>query len=320
VVNLWSDAVCCLCVQVDDFNAATLEGDDTKDDDDDSEQGSDDDSSDSASSEDDDSSDSDSSDDEDAAIEEYFLRAQKRRWQMVLTASMIGMIHFDKYMNKAEYRVPKESGYEWVMRNLGNRTGCYNMFRMHRNVFDKLHNVLVESYGLKSTRKMSSVEALGMFLWVCGGQQAVRQVENRFTRSLKTVSRKFEKVLASVSKLAANIIRTIDPHFRSVHQRLQSPRFSPFFDKCIGAIDGTHVPEVVPTNQVVQHTERHGYTTQNVLAICDFNMRFTFVVAGWPGSVHDMRVFKDAIEKYGDKFPHPPEGIDVSYHLLFHLD
>jgi len=169
VVNLWSDAVCCLCVQVNDVNAATLEGDGTKDDDDDSEQGSDDDSSDSASSEDDDSSDSDSSDDEDAAIEEYFLRAQKRRWQMVLTASMIGMIHFDKYMNKAEYRVPKESGYEWVMRNLGNRTGCYNMFRMHRNVFDKLHNVLVESYGLKSTRKMSSVEALGMFLWICVG-------------------------------------------------------------------------------------------------------------------------------------------------------
>ena len=57
-----------------------------------------------------------------------------------------------------------------------------------------------------------------------------------------------------------------------------------------------------------------------MLAICDFNMRFTFVVAGWPGSVHDMRVFKDEIEKYGDKFPHPPEGIDVYYHLLFHLD
>ena len=62
---------------------------------------------------------------------------------------------------------------------------------------------------------------------------------------------------------------------------------------------------------VVQHTGRHGYTTQNVLAICDFDMRFTFVVAGWPGSVHDMRVFKDAIDKYGDKFPHPPQGIGL---------
>jgi len=49
-------------------------------------------------------------------------------------------------------------------------------------------------------------------------------------------------------------------------------------------------------------------------------MRFTFVVAVWLGSIHDTRVFKDAIEKYGDKFSHPPEGIDVSYNILFHLD
>jgi hypothetical protein len=61
---------------------------------------------------------------------------------------------------------------------------------------------------------------------------------------------------------------------------------------------------------VVQHTRRHRYTTQNALAVFDFDMRFTFVIAGWPGSVHDMRVFKDATDKYGDKFPHPLEGID----------
>ena len=53
-----------------------------------------------------------------------------------------------------------------------------------------------------------------------------------------------------------------------------------------------------------------------MLAICDFDMRFTFVVAGWPGSVHDMRVFNDALHKYGDKFPHPPEGKDISMELL----
>lgn len=70
----------------------------------------------------------------------------------------------------------------------------------------------------------------------------------------------------------------------------------------------THIPVVVLANQVVQHTGRKGYTSQNVLAICDFNMRFTFVVAGWHGSVHDMRVFKDAVDKYGNKFLHPPPG------------
>ena len=101
-----------------------------------------------------------------------------------------------------------------------------------------------------------------------------------------------------------------------MHKRLQAPRFSPYFDNCIGAIDGTHIAVVVPTNQVVQHTGRHGYTTQNVLVICDFDTRFTFVVAEWPGSVHDMRVFNDAHDKYADKFLHPPQGIGVLYGLF----
>jgi hypothetical protein len=121
-------------------------------------------------------------------------------------------------------------------------------------------------------------------------------------------------------KLAADIIRPKDPEFRVVHKRLQFLRFAPFFDKCIGALDKTHVKVVVPANQVVPHMGRHGYPSQNVLALCDFDMRFTFAIVGWPGLIHDMRVFKDAIDKYGDSFPHPPEGIDLSCYLLFHLD
>jgi hypothetical protein len=164
---------------------------------------------------------------------------------------------------------------------------------------------------------MSSVEALGMFLWMCGAPQSMRQVENRFVRSTETCGRKFDKVLRSVSRLAADIIRPLDPKFRIVHQRLKAPRFSLYFDNCLGAIDGTHIRVVVPTRHVVQHTGRHGYTSQNVMAICDFDMRFTVVVAGWPGSVHDMRVFKDALDKYGDKYPHPPQGTGFLYEFFF---
>ena len=53
-------------------------------------------------------------------------------------------------------------------------------------------------------------------------------------------------------------------------------------------------------------------TTQNVMACCDFDMRFTFVLAGWPGSVHDMRVFNDAMDKWSHKFLHPPSGKHLS--------
>ena len=109
-------------------------------------------------------------------------------------------------------------------------------------------------------------------------------------------------------KLVVDIMKPVDPEFRIIHPKLTNPRFHAFFNNCIGALDGTHIPCVVPTDKVVQHMCRKGTTTQNALAVCDFNIRFTFVLAGWPDSVHDMRVFIDAMTKYGDMFPHPPIG------------
>jgi len=127
------------------------------------------------------------------------------------------------------------------------------MFRMSRALFERLHDLLVSTYGLKSTHKMSSTEALGMFLWMIGPPQPVRQVHNRFKRSTETISRKFDEVLHSVYLMSVTILKPRDPEFKSVHPRLKGPRFSPFFDNCIGAIDGTHIKVVVPADKLVQH-------------------------------------------------------------------
>jgi hypothetical protein len=87
-------------------------------------------------------------------------------------AFMFGMyqygLHIDKHLNRAEYREPAMTGLAWVQRKLGDSKACYRMFRMSPNMFHKLHDVLVESYGLKSSKKSTSVEALGMFLWMVG--------------------------------------------------------------------------------------------------------------------------------------------------------
>ncbi|WVZ69578.1 hypothetical protein U9M48_018346 [Paspalum notatum var. saurae] len=211
-------------------------------------------------------------------------------------ACMFGMYYYETFMLKSHRRQPQLSGHEWVMATLNDTTACFNMFRMRRELFHDLHDLLVTKYGLTSTNKMMSVEALAM------------QVENRFQRSTETVSRKFKEVLDCVYRLAADIIKPKDPEFRTVHPRLRGARYAPFFHNCIGAIDGTHVQVIVSSAKMLQYVDRHGYASQNVMAVCDFDMRFTFAVAGWPGSVHDMRVFNDALTKYGDKFSHPPKG------------
>ncbi|XP_024312852.1 protein ALP1-like [Brachypodium distachyon] len=47
-----------------------------------------------------------------------------------------------------------------------------------------------------------------------------------------------------------------------------------------------HVPVIVPVKDAVNHVGRAGYATQNVMGVCDFDMRFISVVAGWPGKFY----------------------------------
>jgi len=45
------------------------------------------------------------------------------------------------------------------------------------------------------------------------------------------------------------------------------------------------------------------------MAACDFDLLFTFIMAGWEGAAHDTRIFLDAIRSPSANFPKPPPGI-----------
>lgn len=68
-------------------------------------------------------------------------------------------------------------------------------------------------------------------------------------------------MLECLNKMDVDTIKPKDPNFRDVHERLRDSRFSPHFDDCIGAIDGSHIPVVVPAEEIVNHVGRHGYPT-----------------------------------------------------------
>lgn len=67
----------------------------------------------------------------------------------------------------------------------------------------------------------------------------------------------------------------------------------------MGALDRTNIAMHVPAIEQKPYRNWKRYLLQNVLAICDFDMKFTYKLAKWKGSVHDGQVFNDVIEIKG---------------------
>ena len=120
------------------------------------------------------------------------------------------------------------------------------------------------------------------------------------------------QVLLACFSLSRENIKPCDPKFRGCHPKiLEDKRYYPFFKDAIGAIDGTHIKCVVKGCVKDKYIGRKGYSTQNVMAVCDWDMCFTFVLAGWEGSAHDARMFQTAISTPSMNFPHPPKGMYI---------
>ena len=60
-----------------------------------------------------------------------------------------------------------------------------------------------------------------------------------------------------------------------------------FFGNCIGALDGLHVPILVPVAEQSAWRNRKGWILQNVLIVCDFNMNFVYILPRWEGSAYN---------------------------------
>ncbi|KAL0374179.1 UNVERIFIED_CONTAM: hypothetical protein Sradi_3333600 [Sesamum radiatum] len=187
----------------------------------------------------------------------------------------------------------------------GHEIRCYQAFRLVKSVFLDLCHELTHKYDLQPTRGMSVYEEVGIFLMICAHGVDNRLMQEIFNHSGETISRHFHRVLKVVGKLANDIIRPHTEYNEGKGYHRPQHRYKPFFDDCIGAIDGTHVKARLPQGQAIPYMGRKGYATQNILAVVDFNMCFTFVWAGWEGAAHDNRIFGEAIRRLDLNFPLP---------------
>lgn len=66
------------------------------------------------------------------------------------------------------------------------------------------------------------------------------------------------------------------------------------FPQVAGAIDGTHISILAPTDDPADYHNRKGFYSVLLQAVVDHKMLIWDINVGWPGKVHDARVFSNS--------------------------
>ena len=188
---------------------------------------------------------------------------------------------------------------------------------MHGSDQQCMCKMLATRYGLQETHSVYIEEAVVMFLEMVGQDKTVRDIAQRYQRSLDTVKRKLGEVLSALLKFAADALKPEDGEFTRVCPALRDDdRYWPCFKDCIGALDGTHISVRPPKRNAEAYRGRKQEPTMNVLAICNFDMKFIYAYVGVPGRAHDTKVLTYCARNE-PFFPHPPNGkyylVDAGY-------
>ncbi|GMP58834.1 hypothetical protein CsSME_00022357 [Camellia sinensis var. sinensis] len=219
------------------------------------------------------------------------------------------------------HRVPRNtsilSGRLWMYELFNGHQGRFeDAVSMSKPVFLMLCETL-HSFGLTLPQREHGVpleEKVVIFICALQGMK-LKDLQERFQHSKETLSRHFHEVLKVMIPFTAVHSRSLTPEKvqQGGHPHLQSQRrYRPFKD-CIGALDGTHVMARVSEEYATSYYDRKGVPTQNILAVCDFDLCFTFVLAGWDGSMHDSRVLHYVTIEPKHRFPHLAPG---KYYLV----
>lgn len=105
---------------------------------------------------------------------------------------------------------------------------CREMFRMDKNVFQKLSDILRQRGMLRDTAGVMIEEQLAIFLNVVGHNERNRVIQERFQHSGETISRHFNNVLKAIKSLSREFLQP--PPVTTPPEIFKSNRFYPYFE------------------------------------------------------------------------------------------
>ena len=178
---------------------------------------------------------------------------------------------------------------------LGNNWWKENL-RMSRDTFYILCNEL-HPYAQKEYTNMRSPvtveERVAVTVWKLATNIEYRSLASLFGLGRSTVGKiVLETCNIMATKLLSRYVRF--PEGTRLREVVEGFEVCWGFPQVAGAIDGTHIPIISPLENPSDYYNRKGFYSIIMQAVVDFRGLFLDTYIGWPGKVHDARVFSNS--------------------------
>jgi hypothetical protein len=171
-------------------------------------------------------------------------------------------------------------------------------FCLTRYSFFKLLNELKtkNAFSLTKFKKQRPISfQLLVFLYRIGKQGSCGSslaVSMHFGIGKGSINNYVDRCISALHEIHDNVVYWPDQQER---QDMKNRLASTGFRHCTGIIDGTLVVlDFKPEKYHKCYYLRKSVYALNVMVVCDDQKRVTYYLAGWPGSCHDNRVFKNS--------------------------
>ncbi|VEN62475.1 unnamed protein product, partial [Callosobruchus maculatus] len=157
-------------------------------------------------------------------------------------------------------------------------------------IAERFTNSEYYNYQSGGNGKLNAHQQVIIYLWFVGHQtSSFRDVADRFNIAISTLFTIIRKLTYFLSNLAPEVIK-----WPSNEEKIEIEKYfrRNGFPQAIGAIDGSHVKIDKPLNGPDSYLNRKHFFSIQFQIVCDHQRKIRDVFGGFPGSVHDARVFR----------------------------
>ncbi len=172
-----------------------------------------------------------------------------------------------------------------------------NNFRMTKRTFNYLCEELHPFLHREDTnlRKAISVrKRVAVALWRLATNSDYRTIGHLFGISKASVCLVVDEFcMTAQDHLLPKYIKM--PVGNELHRVIEQFKTKWGFPQCVGAIDGSHIPVKAPVEFHADYYNRKGWYSIILQGLVDSSYKFIEINIGWPGKVHDARVFANSM-------------------------